>query len=176
MNHRRIRNAAGRVFAWLDHAVEATLAVLLAEMVLVGFVQVLARRMFNHSLAWTEELQIYSHIWLVLLAIPVAYRRGAHLGMHALRQRLGARARRGLGLLTDLLWLLFAGALVWFSAFHHTPIGKTFLEIAARNRSPALQLPHNVLYLCLVAGGVYLGIVALRRIFGGGAPDEEAGR
>ena len=68
-----------KVFAWIDRGVEYAVAVFFAAMCAVGLLQVFNRFVLNKSLSWSEEFQIFCHVWIVFLAIPIAYRRGEDL-------------------------------------------------------------------------------------------------
>src|SRR6185295_15158466 len=67
-----------KLFAEIDRAIELFVAAIFVGMVLVGFFQVFSRFVLNHTPSWSEEIQIFGHIWLIFLSIPIAYRRGAH--------------------------------------------------------------------------------------------------
>src|SRR2546430_14145702 len=81
-----------KILAWIDRGVEYGVAAIFAAMCVVGLLQVFNRFVLNRSLSWSEEFQIFAHIWIVFLAIPIAYRRGAHLSMDSLRAKLPRRA------------------------------------------------------------------------------------
>ncbi len=83
------------VFRAVDRAVEYVLFLIFLAFTLVGGLQVFNRFVLGLPLSWSEEFQKFGHIWMVMLAIPVAYRRGAHLGMDMLLRLLpaGAAAR-----------------------------------------------------------------------------------
>ena len=68
-----------KIFAWIDRAVEVGVAAIFAVMVVIGLMQVFHRFALNSSLSWSEEAQIFGHIYIVFLGIPIAYRRGAHM-------------------------------------------------------------------------------------------------
>ncbi len=140
----------------LDRAVEALIALLVATMVVAGFLQVANRFVLNVSLSWSEELQRYLNIWIVFLAVPVGYRRGAHLGMNMLFERLPPLAQRALLLLQELLWLALAVSIAWFA---------TRIMVVAQNQtSSSLGVTMDRVYLAQVVGGAYLALVALRRL------------
>jgi len=140
----------------LDRAVEWLIALLVATMVVAGFVQIANRFVFNISLSWSEELQRYLNIWIVFLAVPVGYRRGAHLGMNMLFLRLPALPQRLLLLLQEILWLVLAVAIAWFA---------TRIMVVAQNQtSSSLGVTMDKVYLAQVVGGAYLALIALRRI------------
>jgi TRAP-type C4-dicarboxylate transport system permease small subunit len=146
-----------KVFAWIDRGVESGVAAIFAAMCAVGLLQVFNRFVLNRSLSWSEEFQIFCHVWIVFLAIPIAYRRGAHLAVESFSSLLPPRARRVFDFLIELLWIWFALALAWLSW--------RVSEVAKLQSSPGLELPMNYVYYSMVAGGAYLFFVVVRRIF-----------
>jgi TRAP-type C4-dicarboxylate transport system permease small subunit len=143
-------------FDRLDRAVEWIVAALVAAMVTAGFLQIANRFVLNVSLSWSEELQRYLHIWIVFLAIPIGYRRGAHLGMNMLLERLPPLAQRFLALLQELLWLVLALAIAGFAT--------RIMEVAQNQTSSSLGVTMDRIYLAQVVGGVYLALTAARRL------------
>lgn len=146
-----------RVFAWVDRGVEVAVAVIFAAMCAVGLLQVFNRFVLNRSLSWSEEFQIFAHVWIVFLAIPIAYRRGAHLAVESFSGMLPPRARRVFDFFIELLWIWFAVALAW--------LAWRVSEVAKLQSSPGLDLPMNYVYYSMVAGGAYLFFVVIRKIF-----------
>jgi TRAP-type transport system small permease protein len=146
-----------RFFGWVDRGVEVGVAVIFAAMCLVGLLQVFNRFVLNKSLSWSEEFQIFCHVWIVFLAIPIAYRRGAHLAVESFSGMLPPRARRVFDFVIELLWIWFAVTLAW--------LAWRVSEVAKLQSSPGLDLPMNWVYYSMVAGGIYLLFVVVRRIF-----------
>ena len=146
-----------RLFAWIDRGVEYAVAAIFAAMCAVGLLQVFNRFVLNRSLSWSEEFQIYCHVWIVFLAIPIAYRHGAHMSVEAFRNRLPRGLSVAFDYLIELLWIWFAVALAWLSW--------RVSEVAKLQSSPGLELPMNWVYYSMVAGGAYLFLVVVRRIF-----------
>lgn len=146
-----------RLFAWIDRGVEHAVAVIFAAMCAVGLLQVFNRFVLNRSLSWSEEFQIFAHVWIVFLAIPIAYRRGAHLAVESFSGMLPARARRVFDFVVELVWIWFALALAW--------LAWRVSEVAKLQNSPGLDLPMNYVYYSMVAGGAYLLLVVARRMF-----------
>ena len=147
-----------RVFSWIDRAVEIAVAVIFAAMCAVGLLQVFNRFVLNRSLSWSEEFQIFAHVWIVFLAIPIAYRRGAHLAVESFAGMLPPKARRGFDFFVELLWIWFAVSLAW--------LAWRVSEVAKLQSSPGLDLPMNYVYYSMVVGGLYLLVVVLRRMLG----------
>jgi TRAP-type C4-dicarboxylate transport system permease small subunit len=146
-----------RLFAWIDRGVEYGVAAIFAAMCAVGLLQVFNRFVLNKSLSWSEEFQIYCHVWIVFLAIPIAYRHGAHLSVDSLRKLFPRQLGVVFDIFIELLWIWFAVALAWLSW--------KVSEVAKLQNSPGLEMPMSYVYYGMVAGGAYLLLVVLRRIF-----------
>jgi TRAP-type transport system small permease protein len=146
-----------RLFAWIDRGVEYGVAAIFAAMCAVGLLQVFNRFVLNKSLSWSEEFQIYCHVWIVFLAIPIAYRHGAHLSVDSLRKLFPRQLGVVFDIFIELLWIWFAVALTWLSW--------KVSEVAKLQSSPGLEMPMSYVYYGMVVGGAYLLLVVLRRIF-----------
>lgn len=145
-----------KLFRHIDRFFEVTIILLFIAMILAGGAQVFNRFVLNQSLSWSEEFQRYAHIWIVYLAIPVAYQRGMHIGMDILKARFPRAVQRRLGYFVHLLWIVLGSAIVLFS--------RRILEVTARQRSPGMGLQMNYVYIGLVVGSVYLVLVATRKL------------
>ena len=147
-----------KAFAWIDRGAEYGVAAIFLAMCGVGLLQVFNRFVLNQSLSWSEEFQIFCHVWIVFLAIPIAYQRGAHLAVESLKEKIfGSRAAKVFDYLIELLWLWFAVALAW--------LAWRVSEVAKLQSSPGLDLPMNWVYYSMVVGGAYLMLCVLRRLF-----------
>jgi TRAP-type transport system small permease protein len=145
-----------RAFARVDRAMELLVAAIFACMCCIGLLQVFNRFVLNASLSWSEEAQIFGHIWIVFLTIPIGYQRGSQMYVEAFRAKLPERAGSALDLLIELLWAGFAVSLAYLA--YRVSI------VAAWQESPGLEIPMSYPYYGMVVGGVYLLFVALRRI------------
>ncbi|WP_119307148.1 TRAP transporter small permease [Cohaesibacter haloalkalitolerans] len=141
----------------IDRSVEYLIAIIFAVIVLVGALQIFNRFILNESLSWTEELQIYGHIWIVFLAIPVGYRKGSLIAMdmfsNVYPERFVAPTFR---MTVELMWGGFALCLI--------VLAWRISEVAAFQTSPGLEISMRWPYLGLVFGGAYLLFVCIRRI------------
>lgn len=146
----------GRVLDAIDRAAEWLVAAVFAIIVVIALLQVFHRFALNSSLSWSEEAQIFGHIWIVFLGIPIAYRRGAHLYIETFCDKLPRAPRAAFNLAVELTWAAFAVSLMW--------LGWMVARIAHLQSSPGLELPMSYPYAGMVIGGAYLMLVALRRI------------
>jgi TRAP-type C4-dicarboxylate transport system permease small subunit len=140
----------------IDSGFELLVAAIFAVIVAVALLQVFHRFALNSSLSWSEELQIFGHIWIVFLGIPVAYRRGAHLYIETFCDMLPHGPRAAFNLLIELTWALFAMSLM--------ALGWMVARVAHMQDSPGLEVPMSYPYIGMVVGGAYLMLVAIRRI------------
>lgn len=145
-----------KVFSYLDRSIEFMIFIIFVLMVIVGGLQVFNRFVLNQSLSWSEEFQKFAHIWLIFFTIPVGYNRGSHIGMNILVGRFSPKIQQTLILISDLLWLGLAGAIVSYTT--------VIMRVAKNQTSPGLGVRMDLVYLSLAVGGTYLAIVALRKI------------
>lgn len=94
-----------RIFNRLE---EILIALLLAAMVSVTFIQVTLRYVFGSGILWGVECTGYLFGWLVLLGASYVLKKRAHIGVDALVQKLSPAWRRLLGLAATLLSLVYA--------------------------------------------------------------------
>ena len=101
-------------------------------------------------------MQIFGHIWIVFLTIPIAYNRGSHILMNILLERMPASVQRTVAIAVDIMWLWIGVSIAIFSM--------RLVRVAVFQRSPALEIPMSYIYMGLVIGGAYLTLVALRKL------------
>mgnify|MGYP003694765573 CR=1 FL=1 len=137
------------LFAGIDRGIELLVAAIFAAMVLIGTWQVFGRFVLNATPSWSEEVQIFGHIWLVFLAIPIAYRRGAHITVEAIRRVLSPWLIGALDLLIELMWVGFCGChgLLQLSGFP----GHAEFRLARPRDTHELSLCYG-----MILGSVYL--------------------
>ncbi len=83
-----------------------------AAMVLVTFVQVVLRYVFNSGFVWALELTTYCFAWMVLLGISYGVKIGSHLGIDAFVKLFPARVERLLVLFACLCCIAYAAILL----------------------------------------------------------------
>lgn len=163
-----------RVNRGIDRCMEWAVIAMFMAIAVVGGMQVFCRYVLNLPLPWSEEIQIYGHIWIVFLTVPIAYNRGAHIVMSLLRDRFPPRLQKTLAVGVDVAWL-WIGASIFVFAIR-------LVRVATFQRSPALGIPMSYVYLGMLAGAAYLVMVALRMLVrhargadgGTGAGEQEA--
>jgi len=144
------------VFRVLDRAIEWLIIGIFIALVLTGGMQVFNRFVLNNSLSWSEEFQRYAHIWMVYLAIPVAYRRGMHIGMDVLKEKMSPMMQKILCYFVHGMWIALSVTIMLFTL--------KIMKVAARQTSSGLGISMDYAYLGLFIGSLYLLVVALRKL------------
>ncbi len=136
----------------IDRIIEAACAAIILTIVLVVFGSSVFRYILVKPLGWAEEVARLGLVWVTFLGAYVAFRRGAHIEIDMVVSRLSVRARRRLGLVTNLLMALVIAVLVREGIRY----ARTFFD----DPSPYLRFPIGIQYLALPAGGL-LWLLAL---------------
>jgi len=144
------------VLTAVDRAMEFALFAIFLAFSLVGGLQIFNRFALGLPLSWSEEFQKFGHVWMVFIAIPVAYRKGAHIGMDAILTRMPNGMQRAIALIIEIMWLILALAIVVFTL--------RLMEVAKFQDSPGLGLRMDWVYAGMVLGAAYLALIAVRRI------------
>lgn len=78
----------------LNNLEETFIALLLASMTLLVFVEVVLRFGFGIGLMWAQELTLHLSAWMVLFGVSYGIKVGSHIGVDALVKILPATVRR----------------------------------------------------------------------------------
>jgi C4-dicarboxylate transporter, DctQ subunit len=139
-------------------AAAAGAVVVIAMTAIVGY-SVAARYLFNNPQVWTDETVGYLLVLLVMLGAAEALRRGEHIGVDLLTERLGAVGRRRAEMWSVAAVIAFAAALA-FGGW----------EVAAFSRSVDLysegylEIPMWIPQAAVPLGAVLLVVVAANRL------------
>ena len=123
---------------------------MMAVMVLLVFMNVVSRYIFNHSIIWAEEVSQYLMVWVAFLAAGLALREGRHVAIEILQDRLPSTTRRMTRHFVALLLVVFMGILI--------VLGFQFAHFAWDQESPVLNIPLGIPYLAVPIGALLLMI------------------
>src|ERR1700712_3396760 len=96
--------AADRVIAWATEVPSAMLVCLEIVVLLAG---VISRYVFNAPLTWSDELASILFLWLAMLGAVVALRRGEHMRLTTLVQKMPEATRAWVTLGAELVVAAF---------------------------------------------------------------------
>lgn len=141
---------------YINKFVETLITLLFSAIVIVGTLQVFNRFVLNISLSWSEEFQKFAFVWVVFLAIPVAYNRMAHLRVDTFFERFSAPMQRVMTWIIDLLWIGLGVSLVAFTW--------RLMQVTKYQQSPGLGISMAVVYSGMMIGGAYLVLCVVSKM------------
>jgi len=145
-----------KVLRWLDEKLEMSVCVvLMSAMTTIMFIQVVARRVFSHSLTWSEELARYLFLWLIYLAISYGAKIMKHIKIEAFLAVFPKKLRPCIIILGDILFFVFAVFIIY------TSFVWVQRQIKLGQLSPALHVPMWVIYAAPFTG---FTLTAIRQI------------
>ena len=105
------------------------------------------------SLQWANEVPELLFPWLVMAGVVLASEKGGHIATVFLVDSVGAGARR---IIAVIAWTTVA---LLYAVLIHATWG--MLEIVHDERSPILQVPGSVSYVCMLIGMMLIAALAL---------------
>lgn len=137
-----------RVSDVLNRVCSIILVLALVAMTVATFLQVVFRYVVHLPLFWTEEFARYCLIWSSLIGAGVALKRGQHIAVTILVERLPAGLQRVASVAAALSILLLLAVILW---------GGIELVIVTRFQiSPALRIPMAIPYLAIPIGAAVM--------------------
>jgi TRAP-type C4-dicarboxylate transport system permease small subunit len=124
---------------------------LLVVMVAAIGSQVFARYIFHQSLYWTEELGRHVMVWMIFLASVICVRRGYHLSITLLKERLRPDKQALMQLVGSIILAYF----FYMMVVH----GWTLMQKTMVQRSSALHYPMGYVYASLPVSGLLMFVV-----------------
>lgn len=126
-------------------------AICMATMVLIAFLNVLSRYIFHFSLAATEEITINLFVWMTIIGIGIAFERGGHMGMVTFFNMFP----RSMQKFSVALYSLLAAGL--FLVLDYYMIQAIYDEITLfQAKSASLNIPVWIYYLGLPVLSVFI--------------------
>jgi TRAP-type C4-dicarboxylate transport system permease small subunit len=92
----------------IERLIDAAAIAAFSGIFLCVIAQVVWRYVFNNPLTWSEELARYLFIWCAFLGWLIASRRGSHLAMTFVVDRLPVSAQASIAVVVQLATLWFA--------------------------------------------------------------------
>jgi TRAP-type C4-dicarboxylate transport system permease small subunit len=130
------------VWKLLDRAEEGLAGVLLLAVMAITLYNVVNRYLLQLSTVWAPELAGFLFTWVVFIGASAAARRGMHVSIGIVVDRLPSAARRVTLMAGELILIAFFSYALWLSLK---------ITITSYSRvSPALHLPFSFIYSSVV--------------------------
>ena len=131
----------------LDKALEFICCVLLALMTILVTWQVISRYLLNSPSTITEELVLFSFVWMGLLGGAYLFGRNEHMAMTFLFDKLGEKNQTKVKLFFELVIMTFAVFILVFGGWNMS-------QLSMGQLSSSLQIPMGYVYLALPLSGI----------------------
>lgn len=145
------------VSEFFDKAVLFFVITLSIPLVVIILYAVFMRYVLNAAPPWSEEIARYLMVWVAMLAMSSAMKRGQHIGLTFLVNRLGPRGQKVIRLFGNLAILGFFGVLF--------VKGIDMTIFVAPQRSPSTNIPMWIPYMAVPAGGFLMVVQTVALIF-----------
>ncbi len=132
------------------------LVFVMAAMVIMVFVNAVARYVFNTSFPQTEELARYGFVWVSFLGAIMAFLTGGHVGVDLLISRV-----RGVG---KLIVLILGEVMIWIIIYILAKGGWAFFIQTYLNPSQGTGLPFGIISVTPLVLVVFLAGSEIKRI------------
>lgn len=152
----------------LQRWAERVMAIALAVMVVMVFVNAAGRYFLGQGLAVSEEMSRLAFVWLIMIGAVVAVRERAHIGMDFVVLRLKPRAQRVCLIVSNIL-ILYALSLFATGGWKQTQIGLG--SVLPVTGVPTAAFALAGLFAALTMAALYL--VQTWRALTGSLPDAE---
>jgi TRAP-type C4-dicarboxylate transport system permease small subunit len=155
------------VTALLDRIVCGICVALFAAILITMVLQVAFRYVLATPLTWTEELARYLYIWACWLGAPVAMRRGNHIVIAFVQERLPRRLARVVGLVTQAAALVFLVQLL---------IQGTILAVKSHSVDAiTVPIPWSVIYVAAPISALLMILLTVEAMRTSLVPAKEVG-
>lgn len=121
---------------------------------------VLCRYLFRIPLPEVMDLAYFAMLWAAFLQTGKALYKDRHVSMPFIIDNLSYKPKAIAGIMINIIILLTAGALFWYSTFFTLESLKY-----GWNYSGSFPMPMFLLYGIMALGSFYLGIIAIFKIF-----------
>lgn len=148
------------LYSGLHKAIRGLLFVILTLMVIIVTVQILVRYVFFYSLSWSEELSRYLFAWLILIGACLGIEDRSSICIDVIENLTHGNAKKIIHILQYVFSLIAVGIMFYASI--------KFVQLGARQLSPAMAIPMAVIYMCFPIGFVLMGlenVIKLVQIF-----------
>ncbi len=140
------------IFKWISKLEEFILATAMIIMASLTILNVFTRSLFNHSLAWAQEITQFLIILICFVGLSYGARCARHIRMTAIYDQLSRRHRKVMTIFISAATAALLFYLAWH-AFHYV-----YIVYDLGSVSPVLEIPLFIVYLAAPLGLIMAGI------------------
>jgi len=141
-----------KIYDYVEKAAKLLLVISLAIMALINIANVLSRYVLHASLSFTEEITANIFVYNTFIGAAIAARRGGHLGLTIITDRLPNKYNRVVTLLVSIISAGLYGILIYMG------YGMVESQITYGQRTAALAVPEWIFGLAIPIGAFFIMI------------------
>lgn len=141
----------------MKRILEGILAIIIAILSCIIFINIILRYGFHTSILSIDELSRLLFVWLTFIGAIVAYMDNSHVQVTFLVEKLSPANQQRVSLLTHTLILLLCLGLAWGA------IEKTAQDWS--NLSPILGVPVGLMYAAAIPTSLIIALLELRHLY-----------
>lgn len=142
----------------LDKVLEFICCTLLALMTILVTWQVVSRYVLNNPSTITEELVLFSFVWMGLLGGAYLFGKNEHMAMTFLFDKLSGKNQIKVRIFFELVIMAFAVFILIFGGYNMS-------KLSMGQLSSSLQIPMGYIYLALPLSGITTVIYNILNIY-----------
>lgn len=142
----------------LDKVLEFICCTLLALMTILVTWQVVSRYVLNNPSTITEELVLFSFVWMGLLGGAYLFGKNEHMAMTFLFDKLSEKNQIKVRIFFELVIMAFAVFILVFGGYNMS-------KLSMGQLSSSLQIPMGYVYLALPLSGITTVIYNILNIY-----------
>ncbi len=136
---------------------DAVLSLMIIVMVIVVFLQVTNRYIFNNPLSWTEEVARFIFIWITFLGTFLALKSKAHVGMSSFMDRFSAKTKNTAETIVAFLMIYYL--------FYLIQVGIKIVRETGQTFTPALDISFSYIYVAIPLSATLMVLYLLVQLF-----------
>jgi len=143
---------------------ESIIAILLAAMTLLVFVEVVLRFGFGQGIMWAQEVTLHLSAWLVLFGVSYGIKVGSHIGVDALVKIMPSGVRRVISSIAVIACLTYCGLFMKGSWVYLSKIQMIGIEM--EDLPIPKWIAHSILFIGMVLMAIRLLILLVNILTG----------
>ena len=133
-----------KALSYITNVEYAIMVVTFVAMVIAHFISVVNRNFIKASMPWTEEVAMYSMIYMALLGTEVGLRDGTQVAVTAVIEKLHGVTKKIVSIIEQIILEIFSFVML------KAGLALFSKQLQTGQTTPVLKVPMSVMYFSLV--------------------------
>ena len=142
----------------ISYISESIAAIGIFSGVLLAFINVVGRYVFNKSFTWASELTMYFFLWSIFFGSVYCFKKDAHISINILLEKVPAKITKVLMLISNIITLIFLLAVAYY--------GYKYIQLVIEidEKSIDLEIPMWIPYLVIPVSFTFSGYRIIEKL------------